>query len=318
MLEPYLVRTSKINKRDLSQITQKLYIAFIKNFYKKHLQKNLEDNHSIIRAIKNEEFDNEEIKDTFEFLNKNFYDIIKNESEGTIRNLGYIFSRTTYDDLVCKILPYTIMYADNYRNRRKDTKNDFKIDFDNEIELINLIKEAHLQKKMNLQEVILLSLLLFNPPKRLQEYQYCKIVKEKPTKEMDKKWNYLYEDTMYINICKNDRRNKKEKDENDFKNISKLNMKYTQPFLNVFVFDYEERERNDFLLNEYVPDNKISKILSSATMKVFERNIGIHELRRLYLTYKDEKGMRRTEREEIAKFMNHNLQEQNNYIYADT
>ena len=57
--------------------------------------------------------------------------------------------------------------------------------------------------------------------------------------------------------------------------------------------------------------------MKNAMNKIFKKSIGIHELRRIYLTYRDEKGMRRDEREYLSLFMNHALQEQNNYIYKD-
>lgn len=306
-MEEYLIRTSKVNRKIINDKTKRIYITFIKNFYKKNIKKDLDSNHPLIKVINNEDINDDEeniIKKDFKFLIDNFENILKNETNGTKKYLTHIFSRTKYDEFICKILPHTIKIQNDYIKNRKETKQDFIIDFDNHFELLLKIKNADL----NYEELILSLLLLFNSPKRLHEYQYAKLLNRKPTNDDDKKYNYLFEDTIYINICKNDKRTFKQKENGDFKNINKLNMKYIEPFLN---------KDNEFLLGRFINDNQISIIMKNAMNKIFKKSIGIHELRRIYLTYRDEKGMRRDEREFLSLFMNHALQEQNNYIYKD-
>jgi len=206
--------------------------------------------------------------------------------------------------MICRYLPYVIFYNKEYQEKRKEIKKEILIDFDNEKEILMKLKNANL----NYEELILSMLLLFNPPKRLQEYQYTKILNREPTNEDDKNYNYLYGDTIYINICKNDKRNKEQKANGDFKNINKLEMKYINEFLN---------RDNEFLLGKFIPDNKISIIMKNSFKKIYQYEIGIHQLRRMFLSYHDEKGMNRTKREYLSKFMNHSLIEQNRYIYKD-
>jgi hypothetical protein len=206
--------------------------------------------------------------------------------------------------LMCKYLPYVIFYNKDYQEKRKNEKREILIDFDNEKEILIKLKKANLEY----EELILSMLLLFNPPKRLQEYQYCKILNREPTNEDDKNYNYLYGETIYINICKNDKRTKQEKVNGDFKNINKLKMEYINNFIN---------NDNEFLLGIFIPDNKISIIMKNAFKKIFGFELGIHELRRMFLTYHDEKGLKRSQRDYLSKFMNHNLEEQNRYIYKD-
>ena len=306
-MEEYKERTGKINTRPINDKTRKIYKTFISNLYKRYEKKELNKNNPIFKLLDNEEIneiEDKEIEETFNFLIDDFENILKNETNGTIKYICHIFSRTKMNLLMCKYLPYIIFYNRNYQEKRAEIKKEILIDFDDEKEILIKLKDANL----NYEELILSMLLLFNPPKRLQEYQYCKILDREPTNEDDKNYNYLFEDTIYINICKNDKRTKLEKENGDFKNINKLKMEYTNNFL---------KRENEFLLGKFINDNKISIIMKKAMKKIFDVDIGIHQIRRSYLTFRDQIGINRTQREYLAKFMNHNLEEQNRYIYAD-
>jgi hypothetical protein len=306
-MEEYKERTGKINTRPINDKTRKIYKTFISNLYKRYEKKELNKNNPIFKLLDNEEIneiEDNEIEETFKFLIDDFENILKTETNGTIKYICHIFSRTKMNLLMCKYLPYVIFYNKDYQERRKEEKKEILIDFDNEKEILMKLKDANLEY----EELILSMLLLFNPSKRLQEYQFCKILDREPTNDDDKNYNYLYEDTIYINICKNDKRTKQQKENGDFKNINKLNMEYINQFLN---------RDNEYLLGKFIPDNKISIVMKNSFKKIFGYEIGIHSLRRMYLSYQDEKGMNRTKREYLSKFMNHNLQEQNNYIYKD-
>jgi hypothetical protein len=306
-MEAYEERTGKINTRIINEKTRNIYKTFISNLYKKYQKKELNRNNPIFKLLdnkKNDENEDKEINETFKFLIDDFDEIIKKETNGTIKYICHIFSRTKMNLLICKYLPYVILYNKDYQQKRKEIKKEILIDFDNEKEILIKLKKANL----NYEELILSMLLLFNAPKRLQEFQYCKIIDREPTNDDDKNYNYLYKDTIYINICKNDKRNAEQKANGDFKNINKLNMEYINNFIN---------NDNEFLLGNFINDNKISIIMKKAFKKIFGIEIGIHNLRRMYLTYQDMKGMNRTTREYLSNFMNHNLIEQNNYIYKD-
>ena len=306
-MEEYKERTGKINTRPINDKTRKIYKTFISNLYKRYEKKELNKNNPIFKLLDNEEIneiEDKEIEETFNFLIDDFENILKTETNGTIKYICHIFSRTKMNLLMCKYLPYVIFYNRNYQEKRAEIKKEILIDFENEKEILMKLKNANLEY----EELILSMLLLFNPPKRLHEYQYCKILDRLPTNEDDKNYNYLFEDTIYINICKNDKRTKLEKENGDFKNINKLKMEYTNNFL---------KRENEFLLGKFINDNKISIIMKNAFKKIFGIDIGIHELRRMYLTFRDEIGMNRTQREYLSKFLNHNLEEQNRYIYAD-
>ncbi len=306
-MEAYEERTGKINTRIINEKTRNIYKTFISNLYKKYQKKELNKNNPIFKLLDNKEIDEDEeneIKYSFKFLIDDFDEILKKETNGCLKYISHIFSRTKFDMMICRYLPYVIFYNKEYQEKRKNEKREILIDFDNEKEILMKLKNANL----NYEELILSMLLLFNPPKRLQEYQYTKILNREPTNEDDKNYNYLYGDTIYINICKNDKRNKEQKANGDFKNINKLEMKYINEFLN---------RDNEFLLGKFIPDNKISIIMKNSFKKIYQYEIGIHQLRRMFLSYHDEKGMNRTKREYLSKFMNHSLIEQNRYIYKD-
>lgn len=306
-MEEYKERTGKINKRIINDKTKKIYKTFISNFYKRYTKKELDNNYPLIKVINNKDItDNEEeiIKKDFKFLIDDFDKILNIETNGTIKYLVHIFSRTKFDMFICKYLPYVIFFNKEYQQKRAEIKKEILINFDDEKEILTKLKKANLEY----EELILSMLLLFNAPKRLHEYQYCKILDREPTNEDDKNYNYLFGDMIYINICKNDKRTKLEKENGNFKNLNKLNLEYIEPFLN---------RDNEYLLGKFINDQKISVIMKNAFKKIFEIDIGIHELRRMFLTYRDEIGMNRTQRDYLSKFMNHTLSQQNLYIYAD-
>jgi hypothetical protein len=306
-MEAYEERTGKINTRIINEKTRNIYKTFISNLYKKYQKKELNKNNPIFKLLDNKEIDeneDKEIEETFKFLINDFDEIIKTNTNGTIKYLVHIFSRTKFDMMICRYLPYVIFYNKDYQKKRAEIKKEILIDFDNEKEILIKLKNANL----NYEELILSMLLLFNAPKRVQEYQYCKTLNREPTNEDDKNYNYLYENTIYINRCKNDKRTNQQKANGDFKNINKLNMEYINDFL--------DRD-NEFLLGRLIPDNKISIIMKNAFKKIFGFECGVHELRRMFLTYHDEKGMNRTKRQFFSEFMNHNLEEQSKYIYKD-
>jgi hypothetical protein len=307
-MEAYEERTGKINTRIINEKTRNIYKTFISNLYKKYQKKELNKNNPIFKLLDNKEIDeneDKEIEETFKFLLDDFDEILKTNTNGTIKYLVHIFSRTKFDMMICRYLPYVIFYNKEYQEKRAKIKKEILIDFDNEKEILQRLKDAN---SLNYEELILSMLLLFNPPKRVHEYQYCKIINKEPTNDDDKNYNYLYGDTIYINRCKNDKRTNQQKANGDFKNVNKLNMEYINDFLN---------RDNEYLLGKFIPDNKISIVMKNAFRKIFGFEIGIHELRRMFLTYEDEKGMNRTRREYLSIFLNHNLEEQNRYIYRD-
>jgi len=306
-MEEYKQRTGKINTRFINEKTRNIYKTFISNLYKKYQKKELDKNNPIFKLLDNKEIDKDEdkeIEETFKFLLDDFDNILKTNTNGTIKYLVHIFSRTKFDMMICRYLPYVIFYNKEYQEKRKNEKREILIDFDNEKEILMKLKDANLEY----EELILSMLLLFNAPKRLQEYQYCKILDREPTNEDNKNYNYLYKDTIYINRCKNDKRSKEQKANGDFKNINILNMVYLNEFLN---------RDNEFLLGKFIPDNKISIIMKNSFKKIFGFECGVHSLRRIFLTYHDEKGMNKKKREYLSKFLNHNLEEQSRYIYHD-
>ena len=306
-MEEYKERFGKINTRIINEKTRNIYKTFISNLYKKYQKKELNKNNPIFKLLDNKEIDEneeKEIEETFKFLVNDFDEIIKKETNGCVKYISHIFSRTKMNLLMCKYLPYVIFYNKDYQEKRKEIKKEILIDFENEKEILMKLKNANLEY----EELILSMFLLFNPPKRLQEYQYCKTLNREPTNEDDKNYNYLYKDTIYINICKNDKRTKQEKANGDFKNINKLKMEYINNFIN---------NDNEYLLGKFIPDNKISIIMKNAFKKIFGFECGVHQLRRMFLTYHDEKGLKRSQRDYLSKFMNHNLEEQNRYIYKD-
>ena len=139
-MEEYKERTGKINKRIINDKTRGIYTTFIKNFYKRYTKKELDNNYPLIKVINNKDITDDEeeiIKKDFNFLIDNFDNILKNETNGTLKYLVHIFSRTKFDMFICKYLPYTIKIQKDYQERRAEIKKEILIDFDNEKEIFS-------------------------------------------------------------------------------------------------------------------------------------------------------------------------------------
>jgi len=291
---------TKLSSKRIQQLSSTIK-AFTKNFK----NKKIDDNHDIIKCLKSEPFDNNNIKEEYQFFYDDFDNIISQLSPTKIKYLSGIFARTSFDELYLRLMPKCISILREEQKKRIDTKQEIFIDFDKSIK--DLFNSLDLEK-FNFKEFLIISLYHSNPPKRLYDYIYCKIVNEIPSKELDKQYNYYFDGKIYINKCKIDTRTQKQKDNNDFITINDIDI-HSQKIIKLI--------NHEFLLgNNHTTGNnpvRFDKIME----KVYGIPITISQFRRIYLSFKNEKGMTKKEREYLAVYMNHSTNEQNNYIYND-
>lgn len=283
----------------------------IKSFTKKFNNITITDNHDIIKCLKSQDFNNDTIINDYKFFNDDFDNIIKQLTPTKIKYLSGIFARTTFDDLYCKLMPYSISILKEEQKKRTETKQDINIDFDKPfIDLFNQI-----YNDFNIHELIIISLYHNNPPKRLYDYIFCKISNEIPTKDFSKDFNYYYDGKIFINKCKIDTRTQSQKENNEFITINNIDIHTQNLIKKCFEIDNNNLNKNFLLMKEY--KENIPVRFDNIMMKLYGIPIKVSQYRRLFLSYHDKKGMDKNKRIHFSNFMNHSLNEQNKYIYND-
>jgi len=300
-----------LSPKRISQLSSTIK-AFTKNF--KNIK--IDDTHDIIKCIKSQDFNNENIINEYKFFNDDFDNIIKQLTPTKIKYLSGIFARTSFDELYCKLMPYCISILKEEQKKRIDTKQEIIIDFDKSFnDLLNDIKEGTKDLDFNIHELIIISLYHNNPPKRLYDYIFCKIVNDIPSKDLSKDYNYYYDGKIYINKCKIDTRTKSQKENNEFITINDIDI-HTQNLIKKCLEINDDNLNKEFLLMKEFKENipvRFEKIME----KLYGFPVKVSQYRRLFLSYHDKKGMDKNKRILFSNFMNHSLNEQNKYIYDD-
>ena len=188
------------------------------------------------------------------------------------------------------------MSWDDVLNVYNDLKNNLKFSK-------NITEEQY----NKLLEYVILSLYIYIPPRRNQDYMICAFTKKKPT---NKDINYidLKNGQIIFNVYKTSKKDGQLiiNINDDLDNVFKLYLRYhpLKKLLAVqdipFLVNYDGKP----LLN----DNSITRILN----KIFKKNIGSSMLRHIYLSSKYKNVIK--EQEKDSKLMSHNLLTQKDYI----
>ena len=264
------------------------------------------------------------IKDEFNIIDKDIYDIIKNTSnKADIRNLNSIVSKIRgFTNLIKKITPYTNynqqQYIDNRANKEFTPaiqRKYYALSF-NKDDIINNLNNDDLQ--LTSKEKLLYALFTLFHSRRPVDYNRMIIPNEKPKYENRKKIkdrnNYYFDGVFYFYVTKN-------------KQIQKYNV---PPELRLLI-DNEIKSRidihednNKYLLlnnknNYYKYGSDLSRDIMLVFKKIYKVSISAVEIRRFYCThlkYKVKNGeMTEEQHREIAEMMNHSYEESLDYAY---
>lgn len=304
---PPLKRLPKrtINKNELKDTTIKnTYEPFIKNFYKKHTNNDLPDNHDIIKALNNQKFNYKQVRDDFSFLldknNKNIYEIIR-LNFNRVNIIYCIFTRIRGFVKFLKILnPYIIDEAIKYKEDRANTTIDADISklliFDrNDI----LLKSTNTELKYD--ERLIFLLLTLHHTRRTHDYRLTKNIANIPDDTYDKFFNYYYDGHLYLWNTKV--RSKKQKELNLFE-IIKVDDEIIKVIDTTIPFIFK---------NNYKNVSAMSALVKKTFMKIYNYPFNARLIRRLYCDYLGSLNLDVNEREKIAKMMNHSLIENMRY-----
>lgn len=304
---PPLKRLPKrtINKNELKDTTIKnTYEPFIKNFYKKHTNNDLPDDHDIIKALNNQKFNYKQVRDDFSFLldknNKNIYEIIR-LNFNRVNIIYCIFTRIRGFVKFLKILnPYIIDEAIKYKEDRANTTIDADISklliFDrNDI----LLKSTNIELKYD--ERLIFLLLTLHHTRRTHDYRLTKNIGNIPDDTYDKSFNYYYDGHLYLWNTKV--RSKKQKELNLFE-IIKVDDEIIKIIDTTIPFIFK---------NNYKNVSAMSALVKKTFMKIYNYPFNARLIRRLYCDYLGSLNLDVNEREKIAKMMNHSLIENMRY-----
>ena len=326
LLKPIKKRQAPLNKTIIKDETKKTYIKSLSNIYNSYYHKELteEFKEELNKLLSIQKYNIKLIKEEFNIIDKDIYDIIKNTSKKSdIRNLHAIITRIRgFSTLVKKIAPYIddnqIQYA-IARNNKEFTSNIqrkyYALSF-NKDDIMKNINNDDLG--LTSKEKLLYGLFTLFHTRRPVDYNRMFIVNEKPKYETRKKINdrnnYYFDGIFYFYITKN-------------KQIQKYNVPSELQVLIENVIksrnDIDEENKKYLLLNNHNKHYKYSSDLSRDIMLVFKKiyklSISAVEIRRFYCTYlkyQVEDGyMTEQEHRKIAEMMNHTYEENLKYSY---
>jgi hypothetical protein len=273
------------------EITKKNYIGFIKRFYKKYTNNELDDNADIILKINEESYNALNISKQFKKIIINNFDKIRAIKEEA-KNVYIIFRAVRgFNDIVKRLYGYVLDYQDQYQEKRSVIKVDdienLNISFDTKDILNNLEKIDNKQDKIIYGTVMILKC-------RLGDLNHTIITKNKNDLKNDKH-NWIFEDKLYINITKHKK-----------KNIIDI-PKEVQDL-------YGDAE--GYLFGNEMKQGTLSLRLQAITKKVYGKIYTYSNIRHLYATYINNKGSSYKERYETAKQSGHTVKEQLQYVYV--
>jgi len=326
ILKPIKKRQALLNKTIIMDDTKKTYIKSLSKIYNSYYHKELteEFKQELNKLLSVQKYNINLMKEEFNIIHKNIYDIIKNTSnKADIRNLHAIITRIRgFSTLVKKIAPYIDDNQQQYAIARnnKEFTNVIRKKYDtlsfNKDDIIKNLNNHDLG--LTSKEKLLYGLFTLFHTRRPVDYNRMIIPNEKPKFETRKKINdrnnYYFDGVFYFYITKN-----------------KQIQKYNVPIELRLLIENEIKSRNDIdeenkkylLLNNenkhYKYGSKLSRDIMLLFKKIYKVSISAVEIRRLYCTYlkyqvKDS-HMSEEQHREIAEMMNHTYEENLKYSY---
>jgi hypothetical protein len=326
LLKPLKKRPALLNKKIINDDTKKSYIRSLSKIYNSYYHKQITDEFKdeLNKLLSMQKYNIKLIKEEFNIIDKDIYDIIKNTSnKSDIRNLNSIISKIRgFSNLIKKITPYTDFNQQQYINNRANKKftKAIKRKYDalsfKKDDIIKNLNNNDLQ--LTSKEKLLYGLFTLFHTRRPVDYNRMIIATEKPKYENRKKIkdrnNYYFDGIFYFYVTKN-------------KAIQKYNV---PPELQVLIDD-EIKSRNDIhiddknklLLNNenkyYKYGSNLSRDIMLVFKKIYKLSISAVEIRRFYCTYLkyqvEDGHMTEQNHREIAEMMNHSYQESLDYSY---
>ncbi len=296
---------SNIQKKpNFSESTIKQYTFIIKKIYKFYTNTDIDDNNEIFKYLNNKNYKSTLISSSFKFLKTNIKKVINDFTQYIISIYSIFIHITGFKVMLKHLAPYKDYINDEYYKTRNDYKppdeaiNKVTFNKDEVIELLN--KNNKLDDKFKL----MFGLYSLIPPKRPTDYKIMKISKSNNISKFDKSFNYIYKDT-----------------DNSIKMIFfKLKSKKNSNINPIITFPDELKDyinwNNEYLFqynNDLYSQNGFGKLINNTFSKFYGYPYRPTMIRKIYTT--SIKDLPINEKKEIAKIMNHSLEQQLLYSY---
>jgi hypothetical protein len=147
---------------------------------------------------------------------------------------------------------------------------------------------------LDLQKIVILSLYVLIPPRRLKDYLDFKL--KNYDKETD---NYVDKNELIFNSYKTAK----------FHGQDKVALPLT---LKKIINKWKTKNNNDFLLIDFYGKQLKAPALTKILNSIFKKNISVNMLRHIFIT--ENVGPKIKELEKVAQEMGHTMNEQKNYV----
>ena len=271
--------------------TKQTYISFIRQFYKRRTGEELGEEADILKSIREEKYNAQNIV-------KQFKDIIEDKFEEIkripyeVNNLYKILRGIRgFVDICKRLYAYVLEYGKQYEEKRSiaivEDKEDLEISF--EEEEIN----KNIEKLKDKRDKIIYG-FIFIIKGRMNDLRMLRIAKDKE-ETRNKENNYIYEDKIYINNTKNGR--------------GKI-IDMPEEFIRLC-----EGIKEGYLLGSLMPQSTLTQRFQRITMDIYGKVYTYLNIRHINATQINARGASLKEREDTSMRAGHSVEQQLRYVY---
>ena len=281
----------KVKKEGKKDVTKKTYISFIRQFYKRNTGEELGEEEDIIKSIREERYNAQRVSKQFKgILNDKFDEIRKRPYE--VNNLFKIFNGIRgFTEINKRLYAYVLEYGKQYEEKRSiaivEEKEDLEISFEEEEIMKNI------EKIVNRTDKIIYG-FIFLIKGRLNDLRMLRIARDKE-ETMNKEYNYIYEDNVYINNTKNGKGRV---------------IEMPDGFMRLC-----EGIKEGYLLGSLIPQSTLSQRLQRITMEIYGKVYTYLNIRHINATQINARGASLKEREDTSMRAGHSVEQQLRYVY---
>ena len=271
--------------------TKQTYISFIRQFYKRRTGEELGEEADIIKSIREEKYNAQNIVKQFkEIIEDKFEDIKRIPYE--VNNLYKILRGIRgFVDICKRLYAYVLEYGKQYEEKRSiaivEDKEDLEISF--EEEEIN----KNIEKLKDKRDKIIYG-FIFIIKGRMNDLRMLRIAKDKEETK-NKENNYIYEDKIYINNTKNGR--------------GKI-IDMPEGFIRLC-----EGIKEGYLLGSLMPQSTLTQRFQRITMEIYGKVYTYLNIRHINATQINARGASLKEREDTSMRAGHSVEQQLRYVY---
>lgn len=274
-IEPLKYKPKKAKPVPLKDSTVNTYVSKLRAFHKR--MTGLPISQNVIDAIEGNEYDKKAIKDEFKYLYDRI-EYIKENELNAIPNLCKLFTKIVGFVKLIKILTpikWKIENALEVRRNETTIKEEDLISFDKQ----DLLQNAN--KLTDTYEKIMYLLMTLLPTRRLSDYRNMTYG--------ESEGNYYDDDNMYIR-------------DGFTKNKKSIVIKIPNEIVDIL-------PHTGFILGKEYSQPILSRKFATLMEKIYGKQFGASDLRRMYLTHINKLTPSYLERKEVAEQLGHSVEE---------